>query len=122
MRNVDGLKAHAKNKRKISLDKVDAAIQSLIVSKARINFNTVSTEAGVSKAYLYNTPLLRQRIESLRKQQVDLKPQQVKHNMTEGSKDVLIAAKNKLIKDLQSENKRLKLELARALGKQYESL
>lgn len=122
MRNVDGLKAHAENKKKESLDKVNSAIQSLIVSKGRINFNTVSAKAGVSKAYLYNTQSLRQRIESLRKQQINIQPQQMKHHMTDNSKDVLIAAKNKLINGLQQENKRLKKELAVLLGKKYESL
>jgi len=122
MKNTDGLKAHAENKRKASLDKVNSAIKRLIASKGRINFNTVSTEADVSKAYLYNSPSLRQRIESLRKQQINIQPQQVKHNMTESSKDVLIAAKNKLIKELQNENKQLKQELAKALGEKYEAL
>jgi len=122
MRNTDGLKAYAENKRKASLDKVDSAIQRLIASKGRVNFNTVSAEADVSKAYLYNSPSLRQRIESLRKQQINIQPQQVKHNMTESSKDVLIVAKNKLIKELQNENKQLKKELAKAFGKKYESL
>jgi len=42
--------------------------------------------------------------------------------MTESSKDVLIVAKNKLIKELQNENKQLKKELAKALGEKYELL
>ena len=77
---------------------------------------------GLDVSILYNSPSLRQRVESLRKQQINIQPQQVKHNMTESSKDVLIVAKNKLIKELQNENKQLKKELAKAFGKKYESL
>jgi cell shape-determining protein MreC len=40
--------------------------------------------------------------------------------MTEASKDVLIAAKNKRIKALEEENKRLKSELAILRGKLYD--
>ncbi|HEY4432473.1 MAG TPA: hypothetical protein VGN87_15695 [Paenibacillus sp.] len=34
-----------------------------------MNFNSVSTELGVSKAYLYNHSEIHERIETLRKQQ-----------------------------------------------------
>ena len=122
IRNTDGLKAHAAKKRKQSFEKVDTAIQALIKAKTRINFNTVSAEAGVSKAYLYNTPTLRNRIDALREQQKSIPPEQKKHNMTESSQDVLIAAKNKRIQELMKENKRLKQEISRFLGKKYEDL
>lgn len=121
-RNTSGLKLYAEEKRRKSLEKVDLAIQRLIVSKKRINFNTVSTEAGVSKAYLYNMPSLKNRIEVLRNQQKDTPPDQKKHSMTESSKDVLIAAKNRRIQELMKENKQLKQEIARLLGKKYEDL
>lgn len=47
--------------------KVDAAIQSLIKTKEQINFNSVSMEYGVSKAYLYKNQEISERIETLRK-------------------------------------------------------
>ncbi len=40
--------------------------------------------------------------------------------MTDASKDVLIASKNKKIQELQSENRRLKEELMYLRGKIYE--
>lgn len=119
--NTEGLKAHAQNKKDAAIKKVDAAIQKLIKEKGRINFNSVSMESGVSKAYLYNHSDVRERIETLRKQQDGLpSPKQVKREMTEASKDVLIAAKNKRIKALEEENKRLKSELAILRGKLYD--
>lgn len=78
-------------------------------------------ESGVSKAYLYKHSDVRERIETLRKQQEGLpSPKQVKREMTDASKDVLIAAKNKRIKVLEDENKRLKAELANIRGKLYD--
>ena len=81
--------------------KVDEAIEHLITNKEKVNFNSVSAESGVSKAYLYTHTDIRERIETLRKQQEGLcSPKQVKREMTDASKDVLIAAKNKRIRDL----------------------
>jgi hypothetical protein len=119
--NTEGLKAHAQNKKNTTIKKVDAAIKKIIKEKGRINFNSVSMEAGVSKAYLYNHSDVRERIETLRKQQEGLpSPKQVKREMTDASKDVLIAGKNKRIKALEDENKRLKSELATLRGIQYD--
>lgn len=80
-------------------------------------------ESGVSKAYLYNNQGIRERIETLRKQQEGLSsPTQEKKQMTDASKDVLIAAKNKRIKELEAENKRLKDELMHLRGKLYDNI
>jgi len=119
--NTEGLKAHARNKKDATIKKVDAAIRKLVKEKGRINFNSVSMESGVSKAYLYNHSDVRERIETLRRQQEGLpSPKQVKQEMTDASKDVLIAAKNRRIKTLEDENKRLKAELAALRGKLYD--
>ncbi|MHB8065477.1 MAG: DUF6262 family protein [Ruminiclostridium sp.] len=121
--NTEGLKAHAQNKKESTIKKVDATIQKLIKNKDRINFNSVSMESGVSKAYLYNNQGIRERIETLRKQQEGLSsPKQEKRQMTDASKDVLIAAKNKRIKELEAENKRLKDDLMRLRGKLYDNV
>lgn len=70
--NTEGLKVYAKSKKDNTQKKVDAAIQKLIKIKDRINFNRVSMESGVSKAYLYDHSDVRKRIETLRKQQEGL--------------------------------------------------
>jgi len=121
-RNTDGLIKNARRKSDATAQKVDDAIQRLIKSKGRINFNSVSGESGVSKAYLYSHPDIRDRIDTLRKQQEGLpSPKRVKREMTDASKDVVIAAKNKRIKELEDENKSLKQELQKLRGKLYES-
>lgn len=120
IRNTEGLRGFSQKRQQETAQKVDKAIQELIKLKGKINFNSVAEEAGVSKAYLYKHPEIRDRIDMLRKQQEGLpSPRQVKREMTDASKDVLIAAKNKHIKELQDEIKKLKDILKRRYGEEY---
>ena len=122
-RNTEGMEKHARQKSEETAKKVDKAIQRLIKAGEKINFNSVSLEAGVSKSYLYTHQEIKERIENLRKQQAAApSPKQIKREMTDASKDIIIAAKNKRIKELEAENKRLKEELKILRGKLYESL
>ena len=122
-RNTEGLKKHAEKRKAKTAKKVDEAIKRLLKHKESVNFNRVSEEAGVSKSYLYNNKEVRQRIETLRKQQEEVpSPRQVKREMTDASKDAVIAAKNKKINELKEENKKLKEENRKLRGKVYDSL
>jgi predicted nuclease with TOPRIM domain len=95
----------------------------MIKNKEKINFNTVSDASGVSKSYLYKNEDIRDRIERLREQQEGLtSSKQVKTKMTNKSKDVLIAVKNKKIKQLEEEIHTLKNELKRLRGQMYENI
>ena len=121
-RNTEGLKKYATKKSLLAKEKVDNAIQRLIKNHETINFNTVSIEANVTKAYLYNNKEIRSRIEKLREQQGgSIKTQTFKANMTESSKDILIASKNKRLKLLEEENQLLKEQLMNLRGKIYDS-
>ncbi|WP_289142867.1 DUF6262 family protein [uncultured Brevibacillus sp.] len=98
-------------------------MKRLIKQNGKINFNTVSTTAEVSKSYLYNHTDFRERIEILRKQQMQVKsPKSVKHNMSDKSKDSLMEVLRERIKELENENKRLKEENRRLHGKLYEQI
>ena len=122
-RNTDGLKAYSKQKQLETAKKVDEAITLLIKEKGSINFSSVSKLSGVSKAYLYQHKNLRERIEILRKQQQGLPSRKhIKSEMSDSSKDVLLAAKNKRIKVLEDEIKRLKDQLMHLGGELYDSL
>ena len=122
IRNTEGLKSFALKRQEITAKKVDAAIQKLIKDKGKINFNSVSEVAEVSKMYLYKNTQVRERIETLRKQQEGLPSSKlVKREMTDASKDVVIASKNRRIRILDEENKRLKDELMRLRGKIYDN-
>lgn len=124
-RNASGMIAHARKRREDTCSRVDAAISRMLHDDKVINFNTVATEAGVTKAYLYNHPPLRERIEALREQgharavrERVVRPQ----SKTDASKDLLILAKEYRIRGLEDEVRRLKQELHAALGQLYERI
>lgn len=71
------------------------------------NFNAVSKAAGVSKRFLYNHPDIKQRIETIREQQKGLtSPRQVKKNISDKSKNVIITALREKVKKLEIENEK----------------
>lgn len=124
-RNTAGLVAHAKLRKEEKRKRVDEAITHLLREHRAVNFNSVAKAASVSKAYLYSQPQLRERIEALRQQELE---QTVRERMarptgkTDVSKDVVILAKERRIKELEEENRKLKHQLKAALGKAYDRL
>jgi Family of unknown function (DUF6262) len=124
-RDTSGLAAHAKRRSEEKQKHVDEAITRLLREQQAINFNSVAKAAGVSKAYLYSQPLLRGRIEALRKLEGE---QAVRERVvrtagkTDASKDLVILAKDRRIKELEAENRRLQQQLKVALGKAYDRL
>ncbi|WP_251555541.1 DUF6262 family protein [Neobacillus muris] len=121
--NTEGIIKHAKLKTEKTIQKVEDAIKKMIKKQMRINFNSVSEESGVSKAFLYRNTELRDRIETLRKQQEGLPSiKQAKRNMSDASKDVVIASLRKRIKDLEKENKEIKEQMKIQFGKIYEGI
>lgn len=87
---------------------MDESIRRLVRAKEGINFNSVATDAGVSKATLFNSPEIGVRIESLRQQQAQVPtPKQIKREMDENNKDAIIASLKRKMKKLEEENKKL---------------
>lgn len=118
-----GLKKYAQEKTRKTLEKVDKAIRKLSLNDKKVNFNSISQESGVSKSFLYKSQEIRARIEELREKQVNKEiNQRAKYNKTSKSKDIIIAAKDKKIKELEQENKNLKDQLEILRGKVYEKL
>lgn len=127
--NTTGLLNYASKKKKKTQYQVTKVIQLMIKEGQKVNFNSLSEKALVSKAYLYREPLIRKTIEDLRQQQGglhDLKT--LKRNTSDASKDVIIETKNKINllkhknKLLESENEHLKTQIKKELGKVYENL
>ena len=119
VRNVSGLLSYAKEKSKAVNQRIDSAIGSLLKQGLPINFNSVATLAGISKTTLYNNPDYRARIQSLR-QSANSVPFSTKRAVTDKSKDVILAAKNKRIKELETEVERLSSILKRYYAAEYE--
>lgn len=118
-RNVSGLLAHAEAKSKAVSQKVDLAIKSLIKQHLPVNFNSVATLANVSKTTLYKSPEYRTRIESLR-QCAAPAPAATKRTVTDKGKDIILAAKNKRIRELEAEIERLSSVLKQYYAAEYE--
>jgi hypothetical protein len=124
-RNTAGLVAHARSRKEARRKRVEEAITALLREHKAINFNAVATAAGVSKAYLYSQPQLRERIEALRQQELEhlVRERTVgPKGKTDASKDLVILAKDRRIKELEAENRKLQQQLKVALGKAYEQL
>ena len=99
VRNVSGILSHAKAKSETVKQRIDLAIESLMRENLAVNFNSVAARACVSKTTLYNHPEYRTRIESLRCNCIAPKLL-MKPSVTDKGKDVIIAAKNKRIREL----------------------
>jgi predicted RNase H-like nuclease (RuvC/YqgF family) len=108
-----GLKAYAEKKNKETIDGVNAAIDKLKRLGKSINFETVSKEAGVTRATLYNNAQLKERIQSL-KGMVRSKPlngSAFKEKDKGLLKDEKIAKLRGRINKLEEDNKKLFVQL-----------
>ena len=77
----------------------------------------------MSKTFLYNNQEVRARIEDLRQKQVSKEMnKRTKYDKTSKSKDIIIMAKDKKIKELEEDNKKLKEQLEIIRGKLYEKM
>lgn len=124
-RNTTGLVANAHQRREEKRKRVEEAITRLLRDHQAINFNSVAKAAGVSKTYLYMQTLFRDRIEALRQQEREqMVRERVAHptGKTDAAKDLVILAKERRIKELEEENRKLKQQLKGALGKAYDRL
>jgi len=120
---TNGLREYAKNKSRIAFEKVDKAIREISLAKQKINFNSVSQLSGVSKTFLYNNEDIKKRIEEIRDEQtIKTLNQSIKYGKTTKTKDILIMAKDKKIKELQEQNRKLKEQLEILRGKLYDKL
>jgi Family of unknown function (DUF6262) len=122
-RNVEGMKDHAKRRAQETRERVDQAITMLVRERKPINFNTVAHSAKVTKSYLYTQPDVRARIEALRtSQRAANTPRSMSNGRTDASKEILLAAKDRRMRELEAENLRLKEDLKKALGRAYGQL
>jgi hypothetical protein len=121
--DINGIINYAKIKSDNALRKVEETLKKMIRQQMKINFNSVAEEAGVSKGFIYKYQDLRLRIETLRQQQEGMRnTKQVKYNMSNASKNVVVATLRNKIKVLEKENKEIKELLKINFGKVYESI
>lgn len=117
------LKAVHESRKASTFQKVDEAIHRLVRAYENINFNSVASEAGISKATLYNHIELRERIEGLRKQQAHAPtPREIKRELDDNNKDAIISSLHRRNKKLEGENKQLRELLKVVYADVYKSI
>ncbi len=125
-RNISGMVAHAHRRREEKRKRVEETIAQLLREQQTITFHSVAKAAGVSKTYLYSQTDLREWIEALRQQAMEQvvreRAARPAPGKTDASKDLIILAKDRRIKELEAENRQLKKHLQVALGKAYDRL
>jgi hypothetical protein len=123
-RNTSGLRQSAQQRAAAARKRVDDALAALVRDPdQRINFNTVSAAAGVTKAYRYKEPAIRERIDQLRREQATRQRMLVaRSDRTEMSTRLLLIAKDRRIRELDSRPRQLEQELATCRGRLYEQL
>ncbi len=124
-RNTTGITVHAQKRKMQKRKGVEETITALVREQKPINFHSVAKTAMVSKAYLYSQQDLRERIEALRQQSVEQTVRErATHSpgKTDASRDLVIFAKDRRIKELEAENQRLQQQLKVALAKAYDQL
>lgn len=98
--------------------RVEKTISEMVIKKEKINFNSVSEKANVSKSWLYKKKDIRNRIETLRGMQIrELIPR--KQSKSPRSEEVLIRTLKSRIKALEDENKQLKDQVQKLYGKLF---
>lgn len=118
-RNVSGLLSHAAAKSEAVAQRIDLAIRTLVSKNKAVNFNSVAALAHVSKTTLYNNPVFRARIERLRNTD-SVSSGIAKRKVTDKGKDIILAAKNKRISELEAEVERLSGILKRCYANEYD--
>jgi len=118
LRNTEGLRSHAQKKTESTRLRAEAALALLIRENRPINFKSVAEAAGISTAWLYGDQTLKERIISLREQQVPSAQVRIppREQASNASKDTMIAALRKRVKDLEAENRTLKQQVEIAYG------
>jgi Family of unknown function (DUF6262) len=117
-RDVKGLRAHAQKKAEVTQQQAEAALTLLIKEQRPITFKAVAETAGISTAWLYGNEAIKQRIMHLRAQQapgarVNIPPRE---QASSASKDAVIAALQKRVREQAAEIAQLKRQVEVVYG------
>lgn len=117
-RNVDGLRTAAQRKAEVTQQKAETALALLLKEQLPITFNAVAETAGISTAWLYGNEAIKQRIMHLRAQQMPKTQQKIplREQASNASKDAMIAALQKRVREQAAEIEKLKQQVEVAYG------
>lgn len=117
-RNVEGLRTTAHRKAEVTQHQAEAALALLIKEQRPITFKAVAETAGISTAWLYGNEAIKQRIMHLRAQQVPAVQRKIppREQASNASKDAVIAALQKRVREQAAEIEQLKRQVEVAYG------
>lgn len=111
------------SRRKATEAKANAAIDSLLAEKKSVNFRQVAARSGVSISTLYKHETIANRIVGLRDSEKQLpSSRDMKTNMSDQSKDAVIASLKRKIKKLEKENRELREVNSQRLASEWKEL
>lgn len=112
-RNVAGLRTTAQKKAEVTQQQAEAALALLIKEQRPITFKGVAETAGISTAWLYGNEAIKQRIMHLRAQQAPVAQMKIppREQASSASKDAVIAALQKRVREQAEEMKELRKQL-----------
>lgn len=118
---MKGLEESWKQRAEVARERAEDAINDLKAKGAKINFNSVTKASGVSKSFLYDDSIIKQRIEQLRLADIGKEMnKRARYDKTSKSKDVIIVAKDSRIAKLEEENRKLRNENELLRGRLYD--
>jgi len=121
-RNIEGLRSSARIKAEQTKHRAEEAITLLLKERRPINFKTVAQTAQISTAWLYAHEEIKMRIIHLRSHQ--LPKAQVKipsrEQASTASRDAMIAALQKRVREQAAEIQELKKQSEAAYGPLYQ--
>lgn len=100
---IAALKTAAEEKKQRAAENLEKAIRKLSQANKSITFANVAREAGLSVSYLYKYPEIKERIETLRKQQLRAGKPTEPQKASDNSKATIIYQLRERIKQLEAE-------------------
>jgi hypothetical protein len=117
-RDTRGLRASAQRKAAITEQRAEAALALLIQEQRPITFKAVAQTARISTAWLYEHEAIKARIIHLRAQQAPKAPGKIppQRQASSASKDTMITALQKRVREQAAEIEQLKQQVEVAYG------
>lgn len=117
-RNIEGLRTAAQKKAEGTQQQAEAALALLIKEQRPITFKGVAETAGISTAWLYGNEAIKRRIMHLRAQQTPVAQMKIppREQASSASKDAVIAALRKRVREQAEEIVHLKRQVEVAYG------
>jgi hypothetical protein len=120
-RNTGGLLASASKRTLEAERRAVKALDEMMTEGADVNFQSVAKRGSISPAFLYGREELRKRIEGQRANQRHRRDVvQVTRSRTDAGLQVLLVARDRRIKELETEVRDLRRQLALCRGQLYD--